>query len=130
MAWSARSRSAVSSGVLLGAANTAVIGVGIAVACAPAGQRVDVFAGITALGLCPGMLAGLVIGRLAAAVEGRPVVRFAALGVLGLATVVALGMVAGLPNFIVPAFIPTLVATAILERSTRDPAPIPCARAA
>lgn len=117
----------VALGLLLGAANTFVIGVGFS---AVAGD-VEVAVMVMVLGVVPGTVLGAMLGGTAHLTKAWPVWwRRVLLTVPALVLVVLLGRFFALYEFILVSCIPTVVAAFILERNTRSvtPPPVPPAR--
>jgi len=80
----------------------------------------DAFALVLVLGLVPGMVAGMWLGRFAEGLGGPAVIRTLALAVPSLLVVIVLGGVTQQPDLIVPSLLPTGVAVLALERWTRN----------
>ena len=117
-------------GVVLGAANVLVIGIGIGVLR----QDLGLTPAVIMYGGIPGLFAGAVLGVVAQCTEARPPwLRAVVLAVPAVGLVVflaALFEVFGMYAYVPVACIPTIVAALILERWTRrpPPAPVPVAR--
>lgn len=117
----------VGLGMLLAMANLVVIAAGMSVMeHAPAmAVAVNVFA----LGFVPATFTGALLGKLAHKARIWPVgARWILLAGPALLLVVGLGRFFQFPEYIVPAFAPTLAAACLLEQRTRDRMP-PVARA-
>jgi hypothetical protein len=118
---------AVGNGALLGSANALFIA--IAMSCYTrdaAGMAVFVFL----IGMVPALFTGMVLGAIAGVTPRRNVwLRRALIAIPALALVAALGLFFNVRQMILPAAIPTIVCTLILERSTRYVAPVPVAAA-
>jgi hypothetical protein len=116
---------AVSNGALLGSANALFIA--LAMSCytrEAAGMAVFVFL----IGMVPGLFTGMVLGAIAGLTARRNVwVRRALIAIPALSLVAVLGLFFHVGQMILPAAIPTIVCTLILERSTRYVAPVPVA---
>src|SRR5215212_8425960 len=125
-------------GLLLAIANTLVIAAANAIAVAtntdigwgrmrPSDAN-ELFVVVTILGVFPAMFTGLLVGWMAGRLHTRPAYRLAILAVPAVGMVALLGVSAGSLHLIALSCIPTLAATSILERWTREPAPVPAAR--
>ncbi len=118
-------------GVALAVANVFVIAIGMAATFGPA-DVVGVATTVSLIGMIPGVLTGALLGWVAG--ELRAQARWLRLAVLlspALLVVCALAGMFGLVEFAAVSFIPTIVATLLLERFTRarvEPA-VPLARA-
>jgi hypothetical protein len=142
--------SCISKGALLGVANVAVtavivgmmvwldppvrgwsgdaetLGFGYAAYVKGAAIGTQVTLLVAFAGLLPGLVAGAAIGRLTRPLRAwSPHARFAFLGALATAVVVALGLATQEVPFILPACIPAALASFGLERWTREPPALP-----
>lgn len=117
----------VGLGMLLAIANVIVIGAGMNVMEHAPGMAVAV--NVFALAFVPATFTGALLGRLAHKTRTWPVwTRWLLLASPALLLVVGLGDFFQFPDYILPAFAPTLAAACLLEQRTRD-RPSPVARA-
>jgi hypothetical protein len=117
----------VAQGILIGAANTFVIALGLAVVAGEAAVAVMVMM----LGVVPGTALGAVLGWTAKVTKAHDVwLRRVLLTVPSIMLVGALASEFALNEYIFVSCIPTVVAAFVLERGTREvPAPpVPIAR--
>ena len=115
-------------GIMLGALNVLVIGIGMAGVYGEAGIVVWVLI----FGIVPGFLLGGLLGWLADVMKPLPIwLRRFVLVVPAVLLVVVLATQFSMQNFIALSCIPTAVATLLLERGTREvaPPPVPVAHA-
>src|SRR5690348_15506787 len=104
-------------GAWLGLANVAVVALGFATREARyLREGIGIVLWMTVLGLPPGLLTGIVLGKLAARIPER--YRLVAFVTLAFAVVAALGMLTNLGRYIPLAWIPTAAAAALLARWT------------
>lgn len=107
-------------GVLLGALNVVVIGIGMG-ASVGRGDVLGTAFVVSIVGILPGVVTGACLGALAGSMRARPRwLRLPMLLVPALALVAALASMFGLLSFAAVAAIPTTVAMLILERWTRE----------
>jgi len=126
--------SAGKKGVLLGVANVLAVASFITVMLGQSSRAIgdpeelgyvaplgpaDAFAIVLVLGMIPGILAGLCLGRLAGALDASPLVRRLALAIPSLFVVLVLGGTTQQLALVLPALLPTAVAVLALERWTR-----------
>ena len=114
-------------GVLLGVANVLAISLGFSmIGGGEVGEYVRIF------GLGPGIIAGAIIGALAHCCRGdKPLLRTLLLALPACFVCFVLGSSFEVPEAIVPACAPSLLAAIVLEHRTRvrPPPPLPVARA-
>jgi ABC-type dipeptide/oligopeptide/nickel transport system permease subunit len=117
-------------GILLGAINVLVIGLGMSFAAGDRELQIAMF--VMIFGIVPGVVLGALLGWLAEVMAPLPVwLRRFVLCLPAMLLVMVMAVEFSMQHFILVACIPTLVAAFVLERATRLVAtpPVPVAHA-